>query len=452
MKIFASLIILFPVLFVACSKGWLEEKPDKSIAVPLTINDLQSLLDNYSLNNVFSTVFFAEIASDGHYYSDNEFNSYRGSMYQNAYTWSNDAVYSSVNDWNGVYNAILSLNVVLDRVDKLSASLDAEQIKGQALFQRSRLFYSLAQTFSPSYDYEVARTSLGVPLRLTSDITVPTVRASLFDTYNQIVNDLKASADLLLTTPEFITRGSKPAALALIARVYLTMQEYDSAFAYSDRCIEIKNTLLDYNTIPLDRNFIGINSEVLFASFFPVFPLLTANYLVDTTLYNLYDSSDLRKQLFFSNRDNRIQFKGSYGNSATDIFSGIALDEVYLIRSECHARLGRISLAMKDLNDLMRKRWKRVNGNSTYLDVVAINKNDALRVILKEREKQLILRGIRWSDLRRLNIDPNFAVTLKRTVFGKSYILEPNSYRYTFPIPNDIIQKTGILQNSGWDD
>ncbi len=122
-------------------------------------------------------------------------------------------------------------------------------------------------------------------------------------------------------------------------------------------------------------------------------------------------------------------------------------DEVYLIRAECLARLGQKDAALADLNILMKKRWRNT---VTYPIIVAADATEALNRILVERRKELLRRGLRWTDLRRLNKEPQYAVTITRVVNGITYTLEPNSYKDTFPIPDDIIAATGMQQNTGW--
>jgi hypothetical protein len=68
-------------------------------------------------------------------------------------------------------------------------------------------------------------------------------------------------------------------------------------------------------------------------------------------------------------------------------------------------------------------------------------------LILEERRRELIGRGLRWTDLRRINQETDYAVTLEKSLNGESYILEPNSVRYTYPIPDDEIILSGIRQN-----
>lgn len=448
-----KLTLFFSILLlVSCSKDWLDAKSSKSLAVPATIKDFQALLDSYGLTNVSSTLSCLEIAADGHYYTEDVWKEFKGTVIQNIYTWSNDVPYTTSGNWSVPYSLILNMNIILNESEKLGSD-DPEllHIRAQALFHRSRMFFDLAQAFAVPYNTLTSKTDLGIPLRLTVDITEPSQRSTLYLTYQQVINDLIRAKDNLPITPYSLTRASKPAALALLARVYLTMGDYENALKYSNECLQIRNKLYDYNSISPTANFIGTNIEILFSNvIYPDDPL-TSYYLVDSELFGSYSANDLRKQVFFKNNSAGIQFKGSYGYSQTIQFAGIALDEIYLIRAECYARTNNIALAMNDLNELLRNRWRKVNGVTTYVDQTAIDETNALNIILSERRKQLILRNLRWSDLRRLGTDPRFAKSIKRTIGGNTYTLEPNSYRYTFPIPNDIIQKSGIQQNPGWE-
>jgi hypothetical protein len=82
------------------------------------------------------------------------------------------------------------------------------------------------------------------------------------------------------------------------------------------------------------------------------------------------------------------------------------------------------------LNQLLVKRYR---GNFT--PIVFEDETQALKVVLAERRKELAFRGLRWSDLRRLNADDRFKETLSRTLAGQEYNLEPQSERYILPIP-----------------
>ncbi len=165
----------------------------------------------------------------------------------------------------------------------------------------------------------------------------------------------------------------------------------------------------------------------------------------DSVLYNSYNVNDLRKTVFFKagSTSGTYFFRGQYSSSTYE-FIGIAVDEMYLTRAECYARLGNTGAAMNDLNTLMIKRWKNTVPYPTF---TATNADDALIQILTERRKELLVRGIRWTDLRRLNQDSRFAKTLTRVLNGVTYTLPPNDPRYTLLIPLDEIQLQGEPQN-----
>jgi hypothetical protein len=235
----------------------------------------------------------------------------------------------------------------------------------------------------------------------------------------------------------------------LLARVYLSMGNYSNAKLSADECLTNYGSLMDYNNDPSINTqntypFALFNSEVIFHSAMYIGDYL---FLMDTALYHLYSPGDLRKNLFYTfNPDSTIDFIGSYDGDGA-FFSGLATDEVYLIRAECEARSGDITSALTDLNTLLVKRY--VTGTFTPLTVSTAD--SALVLVLTERKKELITRAQRWSDLRRLNKDIRFAIILTRTCLGTIYTLPPDDHRYTFPIPDDVIQYAPQLQqNPGW--
>jgi len=436
-------------------KDWLNEKSDKTQAVPSTLTDYQSLLNNSFTMNYYAPGI-GELGSDGHYVSEDAWSVASDPKGINAYTWSHNLPYKIIIDWNQTYSRVFNANLVLDGLSNIYPTNAMDQttwnnIKGQALFHRADAFFDLAQVWAPPYVETSASKDLSIPLRLNADITIPSVRSTVQQTYDQIISDLRAAADLLPDNNSYRSRPSKTAAFSLLARTFLSIEKYDSALKYADEALQLNSDLLDYNTLDPTLGYIGLmNKEVVFhISLYTgdMSDFLTFNCLIDTTLYNSYDANDLRKTLFFiQNGDGTILFQGNYNNNNTDLFCGLATDELFLIRAECFARAGKTTEAMNDLNTLLQTRW--VSG--TFIPFTATDSDDALAQVLAERKKELLLRGIRWSDLRRLNHQTNFATTIVRNVGGNSYTLEPNNFRYTFPLPDDVIQLSGMPQNPGW--
>ena len=162
---------------------------------------------------------------------------------------------------------------------------------------------------------------------------------------------------------------------------------------------------------------------------------------ISPEFYDTYQTNDLRKDLFFSNEESLILFRGSYDANIT-LFAGIATDELYLIKAECEARNNREEQALSTLNSLLETRW------TTGTFVPYTQSENALEDILKERRKSLLFRGLRWMDLKRLNMENEHTTILERNLLGESYQLDPNSPKYAFPIPDDVISLSGIQQNS----
>ena len=157
-------------------------------------------------------------------------------------------------------------------------------------------------------------------------------------------------------------------------------------------------------------------------------------------LYKLYEENDLRQILYFKNQDGKYVWRGApIGNN----LSGTATNEVFLIGAECAARLGDKEKSLEMLNSLLIKRYKI----GKYKPLMANSDQEALDLVLRERRKELLKRGLRFQDLKRLNKDARYKKTLTRIVGDKTYTLPPNDKRYILPIPQYIINYSGIEQN-----
>jgi starch-binding outer membrane protein, SusD/RagB family len=442
-KLLYSLFVLVIVIisFSGCRKDKLEIKPNNSQRIPETVQDFLGMMDNDLIANARHP-YLLDVSADDYYVLSGTWST-MNVLQRNAYIWLKD-VYQGLTvgdgnsgDWDFSYQRVFYSNVVLEGLQKLSSESGTDiykLAKGIALFQRAFAYWKLAQTFCKPYSPSTASTDLGLPLRVRSDVLEKTQRSTVQQTYDLMVSDLKEAIALL---PEVVltqqNRPTKKAAFALLSRVYLCMKDYDRALQNASSALTLYATLLDYNLLNVNASFpiVQFNAEVLFQAR-NVTSIMSNqnNCLVDTNLYKSYASNDLRKVIFFKNNPSGlVVFKGGYNGSSTS-FSGVANDEVYLIRAECYARKGQVSEALNDLNTLLIKRWK----NGTFIPLTASSPTEALSYVLKERRKELLFRGLRWADLRRLNLD-GANITLTRIVNGQTYTLAPNDPRYVFPIP-----------------
>jgi tetratricopeptide (TPR) repeat protein len=418
------------------------------LVIASTLSDYQALLDNYlKINNAPGT---AEASSDDYYIVDADFASLNMENLRRTYTWKGELLFDIFpNNWSRCYDIVYYANVALQGLQKIEMNaannITYDNVKGQAFFLRGFAMSQAAVLWCKSYDRSTASTDLGLPLRMNPDFNEPSVRSSLQQTYDQILTDLKMAAQVLPNTAVHVMRPSKAAAYGALARVYLSMREYENALLYADSSLAVYNKLLDYNTLNATATFpiAAYNTEIIYQTEMATPPLLgNTRGKIDSTLYKQYATDDLRKTIFFKNNNNgTFGFKGSYDASA-NLFAGMATDEMYLIRAEGYARKGNITNAMNDLDTLLIKRWKK----GTLISSTASSPLEAINKILLERRKELLMRGIRWSDLKRLNLE-GANIILKRIINGQTYILLPNDVKYALPIPEDIINLTGMPQN-----
>lgn len=444
-KIYFIVLLLLIILVSGCKK-FLDEKPDKKLVVPQSLTDLQAILDYYP--DIFRDPSSDEVSADDYYLTQADYDALQNDGQKRIYNWENDRIFDSyTNDWSIAYRKIFFANTVLDGLEKIELvdnPTTYNNIKGQALFVRSKTFLQVAITWSLAYDAASANKDLGIPLPLHADFTIPAFRSTVQETYERIINDLKTSIPLLPLRGIHVSRASRSAAYGMLARTYMAMRDYRNSRLFADSCLQIYNTLIDYNTISTTAlyPYQQFNNETLFYSVTGQIQLVDSRAKIDSMLYQSYQPNDLRKVLFFKNNGNgSFAFKGTYAGN-TDLFSGLATDEVWLMRAECFARQGDKNAALSDLNTLLLKRWK----TGTFIPVTAVDANDALSKIVIERRKELLMRCIRWMDIKRLNKE-GYNITPKRFINNKIYTLPPNDLRYALPLPEDVIALSGMPQN-----
>ncbi len=446
-------IIIVILLLTSCKKDFLEVKPNKALLVPKTLSDFDALLDNNSVMN--RSTYLTIVGSDDILVSDAAINAVSFTL-KNTYMW-NETVYEGEQqvDWIFPYAMVFYSNIVLDGLEKINdkETLAYKNVQGSALFFRSFAFSQLVMSYTTAYQKTTAAKELGIPLKLTSDVNEKYTRGNLQQSYDQIIKDLKLAASVLPLVTSNCYRPNKAAALALLSRVYLSMGEYELALKEADNSLLLANKLIDYNTlvlnqtsatVPMPKAFpLNLNPELLFNVGITSSFNNAATTMVNPEVVNSYASNDLRKLAFLQDRGaGAYTFKGEYSGSSVS-FSGLAVNEVLLTRAECYVRLNKPSEALADLNLLLMNRHK----TGTYLPYTISNTPNVLKLILAERRKELVFRGTRWMDLKRLNLDPDLAVTLTRQVGGQTYTLLPNSKRYVLPIPDEEIILSGIEQN-----
>lgn len=446
------------ILVSSCSGSFLEVKTDQSLVIPYRIEDYQAILDDaFRTMNTKASIVLGTIAADEIQVDEEQLANLTPVHQRNAYLWKKGDLFEGEqsDDWNFGYRRILYANQVIEGIQKIkpdNAQLDAwSNVRGSALFFRAFNYYQLAQLFCEVYDEKNAKSQLGLPLRTEPDISLKIPRSTLQQTYDLILKDLNEAEELLPIEPTIKQRPSRLAVSALRARIYLQLRRYDLALTEANAVLGHKNTLLDFNTVPFDPNSFAtlqplatVNPEIIF-DFSGSIPEIQriGLYCVNQRYFDKYQEGDLRKKLFFKDFNNFKIFIGSTSFSGGPLY-GFAVDELQLIAAECDARAGNLNKALDRINTLRKNRFEK----HVDYELHSSDKKVVMQWILEERQRELVFRGLRWEDLRRLNKEMEYPITLEKTFNSELIRIEPNDPRYVFPIPPNAIAIGGYEQNS----
>ncbi len=429
-----------------CATDFLDVKQDQSLRIPNSLEDAEALVQGIVYNT--SARELAIASGDEYQLTDGIFNGLRNIYKKNAYIWA-DSVYlgEDIPDWNRSYYWIMYANLALEVLDRLPPNTaGADHIRGTALFHRAYNHYMLSQTFIPPFQ-QTELDIYGLPLRLESDVSNKIGRASVSATYAQMLNDLIRASTLIEKWETNRFKPSRRACHALLARLYLLMDDYGKAYENAEICLDIDSRLMNFSELNVASNFsfpadLGLtNNEIIFYDNLAT-SVFGNSAPINMHLIDLYTSGDLRKSCYFRVNNGNYLFRGSYtgGNS---LFCGLANDEIYLIKAEALTHLNRLTEANATLNNLLKHRYQPED----FVPLAINNRDQLLQEIYNERRKELVLRGTRWEDLRRLGWKEGNRESVIKKVNGVAYTLHPRDFRYTLPIPEKELEFGALSQN-----
>src|SRR5690606_15916970 len=267
-----------------------------------------------------------EIATDDFYLAPDVYSS-AAEFEKDNYLWRDYPLYlnQDINvSWMFPFRNLLMANTVLDELPNIESDdlVRKNEIRGTALFFRGYVFFQLAQAFCDAYELNGENRGPGLPLRLNPDFNEVSRRATVGETYGQIMTDLEEAVSLLPAATLVPTRPSRGAAYAAMAKICLAMGDYERALINANNALDQHNELLDYNdlnplaNIPIER----FNNETIFYAYSSGFTVLRrTSALVDSSLYKSYEDNDLRKTVcFIDNGNGSYGFKGGYTGSSNN--------------------------------------------------------------------------------------------------------------------------------------
>jgi hypothetical protein len=346
--------------------------------------------------------------------------------------------------WNGAYTVIYQANACIE-------GLTSSTGLGECKLVRAMNYFHLVNLFG------------AVPLVVTTDYkssgSLP--QTAVASVYAQIIADLSDAEGLM--SADYITSGkarpNKYAATALLAKVYLYLQQWANAETKASQVINSGIYSLNGN---LNDVFLAGSDEAIWqlqptdpgyetpegTTFIPYSSSTAPMYVISNFLLNAFESGDLRKRNWLnsvtvSGMTYYYPFKYKLGNdynsSPLENYMLSRLGEQYLIRAEARAQQNNPSDAISDLN-VIRNRAGLPN-------VTNNNQTAVLNAIMHERQVELFCElGNRWYDLKRTgtaNTVMPAICTVKGGVWSTNWQL--------YPVPYSELQRNPFLvQNTGY--
>ena len=383
------------------------------------------------------------------------------------------------------YGSIYRYNLLINEVPGVSTSTAAEakeakQIVAQARVQRAFLYFHAVNSYAKAYNPATADTERGIPYIAThDDFESPIPQVSVGKIYEHILADLDLAIPDLPSLDERYdwVRPSKASGYALRARVHLFMQNFDEALKDADAALQLHSFIFDmtgyYQTnvldvygrnIQFDANSNAIyglpqvnfkepvrNELILFSSGQAMYgkhiaitdPVENENMVRDITMFDAGDTRFITN--FWLNTANGTYTFRRYDENTQ---GSIKTSEMHLIRAECYARAGDAANLQKAMTELNTIRVKRIMPTD-YLALTATTKAEAMRLVQRERQVELMFSDMLFYDLRRFNTEPEYAVTLKKKgTDGVIRTIAPNSEIWVLPFANDIMSKNTRLEQN----
>lgn len=398
--------------------------------------------------------------------------------------------------WRGPSPGILRCNVVIKQVPLIDMSQDVKnRIIGEAKFLRALYYFIEVRAFGD------------VPL--ITEVPETPDEAFLYpkrtpkqEVYNVIINDLKDAINLLPPRESYsgsnIGRASKGAAEGLLAKVYLTLGEYDKTIELCDKIESLGYSLVsDYsnNFNPLKENgpeslfevqYVGkVNTADFFsgneqmASWVSTFTgPRNSDFVAGSYGWNQptkefvdqYEAGDLRK-------DKTILYEGcpqfdgktykkSYSYTGYNLrkflvtkavspdyntnpanFSVLRYADVLLMKAEALTELNRVNEAQAPATDINSGGpLNRVRLRAGLPNVSGLTQIPLRGKIRKERRMELAFEGHRWFDIVRYD-NGNYFVPFLQSI-GRA---NATSKHMLLPIPQkEMDANRNLVQNPGY--
>ncbi len=366
--------------------------------------------------------------------------------------------------WAAAYSTILSLNNIINA--NIPVTPTSSQLKGEALTLRALVYFYMVRLYATPYT--VNADAPGIPLVLTYDPALKPARSKVSEVYAQIEKDLTDAFAMMTNTSKNSSYVTKYVAKALEAKVELTKGDWAAAkaaaqdvvdnggyslapasqyLAYWNNPAPVSNkleTIFEVSNDGVNNN--GNNSLAYFYD-----PAGYGDVFAVKALYDLYASTDIRKQLMEpgDKSGQPITIVLKYPNASNpddkDDDKILRYSDILLILAEADARTADETNARKWLNEVAQQRDPSFAGFTSTGQTLIDD-------IIQERRKELAFEGDRYWDIVRLNLDVTRINLDNNYPSNTPLTLPAGDDKRIWPIPQtEIDANPNIVQNPGYE-
>ncbi len=449
MKTNSIIVTILTCFFLSSCNDYLDVTP-KGYVIPSTVEDFDLLLNGdirkiHTTGGAYNTTSYT---ADDWIPTRLNFDfpeANRSNIKFLSYTWDIDLFNTNnQNDlWNLSYTNIYTFNLVTNSVGDAQIvgnykESDRERIKAEAKVSRAFEYWQLVNTFAKQYNSATAATDLGVPLVLEADVSQGNLkRATVQEIYDFMLNDVQTAIPHLPDERVNKVRFAKDGGYALLARIYLSMGDYENALVNANAALDINDAVQDYNGLRFFFSYVNkVYEQEQYTQRFQQTLRGPVGAFLDTEIVDLYDKdADLRFYLYLR------KYGNDYVNKQTAYFNPcVSISEMLVTKAECLARLSS-GVSQDAINTLNQLRVKRMREN-LYTDLTTAdfaNKAELLQFALEERRRELVMTGNRLFDLKRLNLEPEFAKKTVHVVEDVKFELPAGDDNFVLPIPLNVL-------------
>ena len=390
--------------------------------------------------------------------------------------------------WIKHYVAVNRSNFVIENISNMGSDQIKDDVRkqliGEAKFLRALAYFNLVRIYG------------GVPLVLkqtTSLDGLEVPRNTVDKCYEQIITDLQEAKSVLPAIgqlPEgYLGRATKGSASAMLAKVYLTREDYQNVVKetsevmqmgyklwenYADNFdVEKENGQESIFEIQYKRNTPGVSGSNYNGYYRPPFVNINGwvgygDDPVTRNHYECYEDGDLRRDV-----NVRLYTKEEYPNMSSNYefpcyvnkfqdpsplavrsqggennYPILRYSDVWLMRAEALNAINTSNIEAYECLNVIRRRAFGLNMNeASAIDIKpGLSKEDFLDVILLERRKEFAFEGQRRFDLVRTH-------KLKEAMMAQNPTIGAvvEEKHYLLPIPVTELDANKLLeQTPGW--